>query len=161
MKFSAILPMAGRAVDLASGSGRNALHLAERGLRVLAIDRSWQALKQGRELAGRRNLNLAWLQADLEKFAFPQEAFDVIVCFYYRDPRLYPQLRQSLRPGGLLFYETFTREQLRFGAGPRKPAHLLEPGELLRAFGDWDLIFYRETWMENGIAFLVVRKPAK
>ncbi len=40
-----------------------------------------------------------------------------------------------------------------------KPHYLLESGKLLQAFGGWDLIFYRETGLERGVAALVARKP--
>lgn len=157
--FSACLPTKGLALDLACGGGRNSIFLAEQGLRVVGIDRSWEALQQGRELARRHPCSVSWVQADLETFPLPGNEFDVVTCFYYRDPRLYPPVGRALRPGGLLFYETFTAEQLRFNAGPRNPAHLLEPGELLTAFGDWEVIFYHERWLERGIAALVARKP--
>lgn len=159
LQFSALLPPGGLALDLACGAGRNSLFLAERGLRVVGVDSSEQALEQGRELARRRGLRIAWVRADLERFSLPPANLDVIVCFYYRDPALFAPMRDWLRRGGLLLYETFTREQLRFDHGPRNPAHLLEPGELLGAFGDWDLIFYRETSTESGVATLVARKP--
>lgn len=160
MEFSAGLPIGGLALDLACGSGRNSVFLAQCGLRVVGVDRSREALEKGRELASQKRVTVSWIRADLDKFMLPAAAFEVIVCFYYRDPALYVRLRGSLRPGGWLFYQTFTREQLRFGVGPHKPAHLLEPAELLNAFGDWDLILYRETWVERGVAALVVRKPA-
>ena len=154
-----LLPARGRALDLACGGGRNSVFLAEHGLRAVGIDRSWHVLQQGRELAARRHVSVSWIQADLEKFLLPPAAFDVILCFYYRDPCLYAPICASLRPGGLLFYETYTREQLQLSEGPRNPAHLLEPAELLKAFGGWDLLFYRETWIERGVASLVARKP--
>lgn len=160
VEFSDLLPTGGWALDLACGSGRNSVFLAQRRLVVVGIDRSWEALRQGRELAAQNRVTVFWVRADLENFKLPVAAFDVIISFYYRDLSLYKPLRDSLRPGGLIFYETFTQEQLRFGVGPRYPAHLLEPGELLSTFGDWDLIFYRETWVERGVAALIARKPA-
>jgi len=159
VKFSGLFPAHGRALDIACGGGRNSVYLAGRGLCVLGIDRSWEALQQGRELARRQGRNVAWVQGDLEAVTLPIDAFDVITCFYYRHPTLYPSLRAALRSGGLLFFETFTRDQLNFSSGPRNPAHLLEPRELLQAFGDWDVLFYRETWVERGMAVLVARKP--
>jgi hypothetical protein len=135
--------------------------LAERGLRVLAVERSWAALQEGRELALRRGLHVDWVRADLEDFPLPTQAFDIIVCFYYRDPLLYAPLRAALRPAGLIVYETLSREQLRFSSGPKNPAHLLEPAELLNAFGDWDVIFYQERRFERAVASLVARKPVR
>lgn len=153
-----ILPTSGRALDLACGGGRNSVYLAERGLRVTAVDGSLTALRQGRELAREKNVRVAWVQADLERFPLPSAAFDVAIVFYYRDPALYPRLRETLRPRGLLIYQTFTQEQLKFDCGPRNPAHLLEKGELLEAFPSWDVIYYRETSAERGVASLVARK---
>jgi len=48
------LPREGLALDVACGAGRNALHLAERGLRVLAVDRSLQGLRLLRRRVGAR-----------------------------------------------------------------------------------------------------------
>jgi tellurite methyltransferase len=158
-RFASQIPPGKRALDVACGAGRHSLFLAGRGLRVVAVDRSPAALEEGRELARLRGLRVNWVRADLESFPLPTEAFDVIVCFYYRDPGLYAGLRAALRPGGLIVYETYTREQLRFSSGPRNPAHLLEPGELLDAFGGWDVIFYHETRLKRGVACIVARKP--
>ncbi|MHB8653529.1 MAG: class I SAM-dependent methyltransferase [Terriglobia bacterium] len=158
--FSYCLPTSGRALDIACGGGRNTVFLARHGLRAIGIDLSRKALEQGRELARQRKVIVDWVQADLENFTLPPAAFDVIVCTYFRDPKLYAPIRKSLRPGGLLFYETFSREQLRFNVGPKNPAHVLEPAELLLVFADWRVLFYRERWIDRGIAALIARKPA-
>ena len=154
-----MLPQQGTALDLACGAGRNSVLLAQRGLKVVAIDQSLPALHRGRELARERRVSVQWLQADLETYTLPAAAFDVIACFYYRDPALYPRMRAALRPGGLLFFETYTLDQLRASSGPRNPAHLLRPHELLNSFGDWSVLFYHVTWAEGGVASLVARKP--
>lgn len=159
-EFSNLIPAAGRALDLACGGGRNTVFLVQHGLRAIGIDISRKALEQGRELARQRKVVVDWVQADLESFSFPPAAFDVIVCTYFRDPKLYAPIRESLRPGGLLFYETFSREQLRFNIGPKNPAYVLEPAELLHVFADWRVMFYRERWIDRGIAALIARKPA-
>jgi SAM-dependent methyltransferase len=154
-------PARARVLDLACGAGRNSLFLASRGHRVVAIDRSLEGLCQGRELARREGVHVSWVAADLETCPLPPLIFDVILCFYYRDPNWYPRLRSSLRPEGLILCETYTREQLKVGEGPRNPAHLLEPGELLAAFGDWPVLYYREGRVgKRALAQLVARKPA-
>ena len=104
VSFSTLLPPRGRALDVACGAGRNAVYLAEHALEVVAVDRSQEALRQGRELARGRHGRVHWVQADLEMFELPAQAFDVISCFYYRDPALFPRLRSALRLRGLLFY---------------------------------------------------------
>jgi hypothetical protein len=82
-----------------------------------------------------------------------------VICFKYRDPDLYPSIRASLHPGGLLIYETYTHEHRQFGRKPLDPAHLLERNELLEVFGDWEIIYYQEVWAGRGAASLVARKP--
>ena len=42
--------------------------------------------------------------------------------------------------------------------GPTHPMHLLEPNELLKAFGSLQVLFYRETVAVKGVAELIVRK---
>jgi tellurite methyltransferase len=158
-QFSEILPSQGTALDLACGAGRNSVFLAQRGLRVTGVDSSREALEKGRELALQSAVEAEWVEADLESFELPHAAFDLAIVFYYRDPRLYPRLRAAVRPGGLVIYQTFTREQLKFETGPRNPEHLLAPGELIGAFGGWDVVFYRETIFEQGLASLVAQKP--
>ncbi len=158
--FSSLLPERGRALDLACGGGRHSVFLAQHGLSVTGVDASDEALRQARELARQKNVRVDFVQADLERFALPRATFDVVACFYYRDPNLYAPLGEALVPGGLLFYETYTLEQLRFDSGPRNPAHLLEPGELRAAFRRWQVIFYREQWRQKGLASLIARKPS-
>jgi len=127
----------------------------------MGVDRSWEALRQGRELAAQAGVKIHWVQANLEEPYLPPDAFDLVVCFYYRDPALYPTLRACLRPRGWLIYQTFTIDQLQFYQGPRNPAHLLERGELLDAFAHWHTVFYRETWIGRGEAALVTQKPGR
>ena len=159
MRFSCFLPQSGLALDLACGYGRNTLYLARQGLVAIGIDRSMDGLISGREDAARANLKASFVQADLTMFAFPPNAFSVVVCFKYRDRNWYPSIRSALRPGGLLVYETYSIDHLKFGHKPLDPAHLLERNELLQAFGDWEILYYREVWKGRGIASLVARKP--
>ena len=156
--FAHLLPPQGTALDIACGGGRNAVFLARQGLEVTGIDWAEKSLGQAQELARTARVGVNWILQDLESSNLPSARFDVLTCFYYRDPRLYPQIISALRPGGLLFYETFTREQLRFPTGPRNPAHLLVPGELLQAFGGLEVLFYRETSRAKGLAGVVARK---
>lgn len=157
--FCSVLPRSGLALDVACGCGQNARFLATRGLQTVGIDLSWKALAAGRELISGSSAKIDYVQADLTSFTLPSNAFSVVICFKYRDPNLYSSLRAALRPGGLLIYETYTCEHLHYGLRPQNPAHLLGRQELLRAFGDWEIIFYREIWTGRGVSSLVARKP--
>jgi tellurite methyltransferase len=159
VEFADCLPVTGCAIDLACGGGRNCVFLARRGLHSVGVDRSRAALEQGRELARSKGMAVDWVQADLENFCLPPLSFDVVLCTDYRNPKLYPLIREALKPNGLLIYQTFSREQLRFGTGPGNPEHLLGPGELFLAFEEWKILLYRERWAGRGIATLIARKP--
>ena len=156
--FAGLLPNRGKALDLACGTGRNSLWLSQRGLDATGIDLSSEALRQGSELANQAGCSITWVQEDLETYVLPPAEFDLILCFYYRNPALYPRIRAALRPGGLLVCETYTLDQLRYPTGPRNPDHLLRPRELLAAFADWHVLFYRETSTDRGLVSFIARK---
>ena len=158
-EFAYLLPTSGDALDAACGGGRNSVFLAKAGMRVTAVDSSARGLDQARELAQQHALEINWVHADLETFDLPVSAYDLAIVFYFRHPKFYARLRTALRPGGMLIYQTFTRDQLQFAKGPRNPEHLLKPGELLTAFADWKIVFYRETTLVEAMGSLVARKP--
>ena len=170
-----LLP-AGAALDLACGRGKNALFLAEHGRHVTAVDWSGSALDILEERAKALKIpvrriqrideaktptraGIDLLKADLESVALPANRYSVILCVRYLQRSLFPRISGALRPGGMLLFETYTKAQLDFSGGPRDPAHLLNTGELRRAFPELEVVFYRELRTEQGIASLAARKP--
>ena len=65
----------------------------------------------------------------------------IVVSRFLHRPSL-PALAQALRPGGLLFYQTFNRNKP--AGGPSSPDFLLEPGELPEVFSNLTLRVYQE-----------------
>src|SRR5450755_4181510 len=116
----------GRALDLAGGVGRHALYLAERGWLVTIRYISEVALTQARRQAEQQDVHIFAEQVDLTGAQLPEDAFDLIVVFFYLEPSLFPQIAAALRPGGILIYKTYTTEQLKLGGGPTHPMHLLQ-----------------------------------
>jgi SAM-dependent methyltransferase len=123
--------MTGESLDLACGSGRHAIWLAEQGFRTLAVDRNASAIDALTREAVRRGLSIRTQVIDLESGEpfFEPDTFDLIVVVHYLHRPLFTALVRALRPGGALVYETFTRAQAARGK-PTDPAFLLEPGEL-------------------------------
>jgi SAM-dependent methyltransferase len=139
----------GRALDVATGRGRNAVYLAGRGFQVDGIDISREALDAARVSAGDSGVSVTLHLMDLENdVTLPEEAFDIIICFNYLHRPLIPQLKRVLRPGGMLVYETYIVDQARFGK-PKNPKHLLQHNELLEFFHDFRCLRYREGIMEH------------
>ena len=127
-----LLPSGGRALDVACGRGRHAIWLANRGLDVHAIDRNPEAIAQLTAIAGEAGQKIRATVMDLETDPPPAlglAEYDVVVGFNYLHRPLMPALRAALKPGGRMFYETFTRRQAERGH-PRNPAFLLNEGEL-------------------------------
>ncbi len=129
-RFATLIPRGGLVLDLACGRGRHTRYLLSRGYRVVAVDIDVSGLDDLRAPG-----SLEVLAADLEAESWPLEnlRFDaIIVTNYLHRPRL-PGLAQSLRPSGVLIYETFAKGHEHLGR-PRNPDFLLEPGELLDVF---------------------------
>jgi len=150
----------GKALDIAMGSGRNAIYLANNGFEVEGIDISEDALNSARRLAKENMVNLRAELADLEKdYQIKPAFYDVMVCFNYLQRSLIPQMKAGLKSGGMIVYETFTIDQPKFGK-PRNPDFLLKHNELLNMFRDFRCLRYREGIIENrkAIASLVAEK---
>ena len=152
-----VLPRTGDALDVASGSGRNAFWLAARGFTTLAVDRSPGSVAEIRATAAQRHLPIHAEVVDLEieGASLPGSAFDVVVVVHYLHRALFPALKNALRPSGLLVYETFTRAQAQRGR-PTNPDFLLEPGELKTLVAPLDILFEREGDFEGKMLASVI-----
>lgn len=141
--FAYLLPPAGRALDLACGLGGNARLLAARGLETYAWDRSPVAIDRLQAHAAAQDLPIRARVRDVEAEPPEPDAFDVIVVAYFLERDLAPALELALRPGGLLFYQTWTRESVD-DRGPGNPLFRLAPNELLQLFPRLRVVSYRE-----------------
>lgn len=130
-RFAPLVAHGARVLDVACGAGRHTRLFADRGCRVVAVDR---APRLDDEL--RRHPAVEVRVADLEQGAWPLagERFDAIVVANYLHRPLFPHLLASLAARGVLLYETFAAGNAAFGK-PSNPDFLLAARELLDAFG--------------------------
>ncbi len=133
----------GKALDIATGRGRNALYLAGRGFAVEAVDISEVGLQEARRRAEEEGFSIDFKQADLESAELPESAYDLILNFNFLQRNLIPKLKKSLKLGGHIIFETFLIDQRLVGQ-PKNPAYLLDHNELLEFFRDFRVLFYRE-----------------
>ena len=93
-------------LDLGSGTGVVALHLAETGARVTATDISSNQIAQAERLAADKGeKNISFKVCSAEDTGFSDNAFDAVTavqCFHYFDPdKAAAEIRRILKPGGL------------------------------------------------------------
>lgn len=157
----------GPVLDVACGRGRNALAVAAWGPPVLGLDRSAEALADLRDRARRARLPVTGVRCDLEaglEMPVAPASCAVILVFRFLFRPLAPALAEALAPGGLLLYETFTRDQRRLAGGPRSESFLLREGELPGLFPGLDVLARDEGRRREGdrvhaLASLVARRP--
>lgn len=132
------LPARGAALAVADGEGRNGVWLAEQGLDVRAVDASPVGQAKSRRLAAERGVVMQQELADLARWEFGSERFDVIAAIFiqFADPalrtRLFAGMQEALKPGGVLLMEGYRPEQLGYGTGGPSDIENLYTETLLR-----------------------------
>jgi len=154
-----LLPEPESALDVAGGTGRNAVWLASRGWDVTIVDVSDVALAMATNRAEMRHAALSTHLTDLSTDPLPEGPWDLIVLFHYLDRAILPALTAALRPGGVLIGALATVSNLE--RNPRPPlAYVLEDGELPALMGELELIRYEEGWQDDHHdARFVARRP--
>ena len=112
----------GRALCLAEGEGRNAVHLAEAGYEVASIDLTHAGVAKTRRLAAERGVEVDARVGDLASFDLGTDRWDLVVSSFAHVPpvvrrRVHAQLPVALRPGGALLLEAYTPAQIGRGTG--------------------------------------------
>ncbi len=130
VKYVPLIAKKGRILDLACGSGRHAIWLAQQGYQVDAIDRDAQALSG---MEGMDNINIHIADLEANDWPYSDQRYDGIVISRYLYRPLLHTLAEMLKPGGVLIYETFMVGNERYGK-PSNPDFLLLPDELLNTY---------------------------
>jgi tellurite methyltransferase len=153
----------GRALDVATGFGRNAIYLARAGYRVDAVDIAPTCLAEAARRARRAGVRVRWIEADLDTFPVPEARYDLVVNAFFLNRRLMPALQRAVRPGGVVIVETHLEGDEPEGA-PRATRRLRR-GELCRRFRGWDVLeleegLFREHGRTQRLGRIVARRPA-
>lgn len=158
----------GRALDVATGTGRNAVFLAEAGHDIDAIDQSVEGLKVTRKRTATRGLadRLRTIQADVSTFEFPTEEYAVVTISFFRAIDHMADIKEALVPGGILFVEHHLRSTDDVESGPSSDRYRFAANELLHGNLDLTVLHYAERTEERSdgrlaaIARLVARKES-
>jgi len=138
-----------RALDLACGTGRHAIFLAQNGWDVTAVDNSTVGVEIARARAAEAGLKIDLRAADLEKGEFEIEAgaYDLVCDFHYLQRDLFPAMKAGVRPGGIVISTIHI-----YGEGEDHEGFLLKEGELRAFFEDCDILHYHETSLTDADA---------
>ena len=158
----------GRALDVATGTGRNAVYLAQRGHDVVGLDRSIEGLRLARERATERGVDdrCAWVQTDLGEHTFATEAYDLITSSFFRAVDRLPDLLEALRPGGVLFVEHHLRTTDEVDVGPTGERYRFGANELLHSALSLTVLHFetrtetREDGKRSSVTRVVARKTS-
>jgi len=135
---------AGKALDVACGLGRNAILLAGAGYRVDAIDISPVGLERARREAGRLDLEINWIEHDLDQAYDFDSDYDLIVVMWFVNLELIARLCDCLAPGGYLLCEEHLISDGAV-AGPENPRFRVAPGALRDAVSRLEIVHYEES----------------
>lgn len=138
-----LLPQHGRSLDAACGLGSNALFLARRGLNSYAWDISPVAVEKLDSTARASQLTVHAQARDIAAMPPSPESFEVIIVSFFLDRAIFPHLIAALTPGGLLYYQTYTRSRVD-DSGPRNEAYRLGANELLSLCSPLRVLAYRD-----------------
>ncbi len=164
----------GRALELACGSGTNAVWLAGQGWQITAVDWSPVGLANGREKAEESGVEVDWLERDLFAWSPPARSFDLVVMVYLHLPPeergpVYARAAAAVAPEGRLLIVGHDRRNATEGEGGPDPSRLFSADEIGRQLlaTDADLVVERAEVVRRvpppGRApidsLLVVRRP--
>jgi len=158
---------ASEGLDLACGAGRDLIYLAQQGWRMTGVDWSEDSIARVQQLALNQHLTITTLLRDLETDAqplpeFKPVSFGLICVARYLHRPLFPLIRELLKPGGVIIYQTFMQgcENTAIGR-PRNPKFLLAPNELAEQFQGFELLLDELELLEDGrtVSAFIARKP--
>ena len=134
-----------KALDIACGMGRNARLLAKMGFEVDALDISEVAIESLEDIE-----NIEAQVVDFDTYVLTENTYDLIVCTYFLERKLFPQIEAALKEGGVFIMETFMHHKDNEKV-PSNRAFLLEENELEERFSKNYEIIHLENFMDKNI----------
>jgi SAM-dependent methyltransferase len=127
----------GTALELACGSGTNAVWLASQGWKTTAVDWSPVGLANGKETAEAAGVSVDWLEHDLFSWVPPARSFELVIIVYLHLPPaergpVYAAAAAAVAPGGRLLIVGHDRTQAAEGLDGPDPSRLFSADEIGR-----------------------------
>ena len=123
---------------IADGEGRNGVWLAKQGMRVTGFDVSDIALSKANQFAADNKVNIQYSLCDTDGFDWQTNSYDAVVSIFiqFADPemraRIFKQVHQTLKLGGLFILQGYTPKQLVYKTGGPSLIEHLYTEEMIR-----------------------------
>ena len=131
------------ALDVACGNGRHSKYLTSLGFEVDALDISSVAINQLQNIP-----HINAIEVDFDTYTLTPSKYDIIVCTYFLERKLFPQMIAALKPNGIILMETFVQHSDN-GRKPSHPTFRLKEGELEAYFSKSCELLHMEEWWDD------------
>jgi tellurite methyltransferase len=130
---------AGKALDLGSGEGRDAIFLAKNGFDVTAVDISEDGIRRMMDASKLLGLSIRGIVSGLKDFRF-KEDYDLVLSMaalnFLKDSiRFIDEIKSHTKKGGINCIMVFTEEN-EFKGFP----HMFKKGELRSLYEGWEIL---------------------
>lgn len=115
----------GRALDIACGTGRHSLWLAQQGWRVTGLDFSIEGLTKASAAADKSGRIVDWVLADARAWDPPGDPYDLVLLSFVQLPEVLERATAWIAPGGLLVTVGHAVRNLTEGVGGPSDPRLL------------------------------------
>ncbi|MFS0777007.1 class I SAM-dependent methyltransferase [Neobacillus sp. 3P2-tot-E-2] len=162
------LQLSGDTLAIAEGEGRNAVFLAEQGMKVTAWDYAESGLAKTKKLADSRAVTVSTELVDLNDINWEKDKWDQLVCIFGHfttdlRKKTLQGVKETIKPGGYYVSEVYSIYQLPYvSGGPKDLDFLYNPEEFLQVFSDWRIIHFfmgevtrHEGKLHNGLSHVI------
>jgi len=162
------LQLSGNALSIAEGEGRNAVFLAEQGMKVTAWDYAEAGLAKTKKLAEEKNVSVRTELVDLNDALWEKNKWDELVCIFGHFPselrnKTLLSVEEVVKPGGYFLAEVYSKHQIPYeSGGPKDLDFLYGPEEFWETFRDWRIVHFfmgevvrNEGKLHNGLSHVI------
>jgi cyclopropane fatty-acyl-phospholipid synthase-like methyltransferase len=162
------LQLSGDTLAIAEGEGRNAVFLAEQGMKVTAWDYAESGLSKTKKLADSRGVTVSTELVDLNDVNWEKDKWNQLVCIFGHFPtdlrkKTLQGVKETIKPGGYFVTEVYSINQIPYeSGGPKDLDFLYNPEEFLQVFSDWRIIHFfmgevtrHEGKLHNGLSHVI------
>ncbi len=135
-----------KVLAIADGEGRNGVFVARQGGHVTSVDFSAPALEKARNLANEFNVEITIEQQDIFTWQGVEGGYDIVLAIFiqFATPQqrvvLFEQMKNMVKPGGLIVMQGYRPEQLGYNTGGPPDAENMYTSDLLQtAFTDFKI----------------------